>query len=51
MSRIKDALLVLSTLVMLVSTYALYDNDKPLLDYMEYLPVYRVEQLWERRDE
>ena len=40
-----------TTLVMLASTVYLYDNRKPLLDYMEYLPVYRVEQLWERQEQ
>lgn len=50
MNKSKDILRTTVTLLMLVSTYLLYDNEKPVLDYMEYLPVYRVEQLWERRD-
>ena len=50
MSKAKDILRTTATLFMLVITYILYDNEKPVLDYMEYLPVYRVEQLWERRD-
>ena len=51
MSKLKSVLHALLTLGMLVSTFILYDNQKPVLDYMRYLPVYRVEQLWERREE
>ena len=49
--KFRNAVLTTSTIVMLGSTIYLYDNEKPVLDYMEYLPVYRVEQLWERREQ
>ena len=49
--KFRNAILATSTIVMLGSTIYLYDNEKPVLDYMEYLPVYRVEQLWERREQ
>lgn len=49
--KARDILFAATTASMLASMIYLYDNEKPLLDYMKYLPVYRVEQLWERREQ
>ncbi len=50
-TKARKLLLTSATIGMLVSTAYFYDNSKPVLDYMEYLPVYRVEQLWERKQQ
>ncbi len=49
--KAREILFAATTASMLASMIYLYDNEKPLLDYMKYLPVYRVEQLWERREQ
>ncbi|MEO0444059.1 MAG: hypothetical protein AAFZ92_10025 [Pseudomonadota bacterium] len=41
----------LSPLLFIGSTLFYYDHSRSLLDYMDYLPVYRVERLWEKDSE